>query len=237
MSAIIVAIAGSAIIGGAMSYMGAGEQADAAEAAGDLQYAAALKELALQEEMYNQQVALQAPFRDVGYEALPQLQDVAMGGDVSVVDRMAPEQRDVYNALALAADEPLTGITEDLNRQFAARGVTKSSAAMDRIAEELSAERYSRLGDQYNMLSGARTDQYNRLAQLANIGQGGTAQTVGAAGDYMSAAGSTLGGIGADQANIALLQGDIWGSAYGEIGAIPTNALNTYMLGSYTGAW
>ena len=140
MSAIIVAIAGGAVIGGIASYVGADEQADAAEAAGDMQYAAALRELALQEEMYNEQVALQAPFRDVGYEALPQLQDVAMGGDVSVVDRMAPEQRDVYNALALAADEPLTGITEDLNRQFAARGVTKSSAAMDRIAEEFSGE-------------------------------------------------------------------------------------------------
>lgn len=209
------ALVGGGLIGAAGSYMAADKQAGAVESAQDAEYA-----------MFLQQKKLQEPFREAGYEALPNLTRLSEGGDQSTVEMMGPEQRSIYNALDESVDDPMTGITEDLNRQFAARGISKSSAAMDRMAEVLSEERRNRLGQQYNMITGARQDQYNRLAQLANIGQGATAQTVRAAGQY-----------GQSAAQSQRQQGQIYGNAIRNISAMPMKGLNTYMLGKNAGVF
>jgi hypothetical protein len=236
MSGVATAVAASAVVGGAASYYGAQEQAEATKKAASKQAQAARLQAETQRDIFEQRKELQEPFRELGYAALPALQEQAMG-QVPATVGMGPQQQQTFNRLQQMAGSPLSGVREEINEELAARGMSASTPGMQDLARGMSRERFNRLGQVYNLAQGARQNRFNRLGQLANIGQGAAAQTGQAAGQFAQGASQAYGRMGRAQAQNALRQGNIQAQMYGEIGAMPMNALQTYMMGKSSGVF
>lgn len=260
MSGVAVAVGVGAAAGGAYA---ASQKADAAEEAAETRARSSRKAQDVQERMFNRRMALQRPFREVGYEALPELEEAAYG-DVSAMEQMGPEQRqaynrlrgregqfenfyegphqELYNELGELARAPLSGVREEINQELAARGMTRSTPGMENLARGMGRERYRRLGQQYNrlndrrtmlnqmqnmagqrynMLQGARQNRFNRLSQLANVGQGATAQTSQAAGQFAGNMSNLYQQTGQAQAQNALRQGNIRSRTISNVSSMP----------------
>ncbi len=203
--------------------------------------------------------------------------------DPSARAEMGQELQEVYGQMREQTQQPLEespyyqwrmGEQEEaINEAMAARGMQRSTPAVNQIADQrraltgqMTQRRFNRLGQQsnllnqlqqqnlgrlnqlygirqqeeaeqmqelgqmYNLAQGSRQNQFNRLANLANIGQGAAAQTGQAAGQFATGATSALQQAGAAQAQGAMRQGNIWGNAMGQIGAMPMRAYRTSML-------
>lgn len=232
----IGATIGAGVIGAGASIYGAKKQSSAAKKAASKQAQAAQIQAQTQRDIFEQRKALQEPFREVGYEALPALQQQAMG-QVPATQGMGPQQQQTFNQMQQMAQSPLSGVRSEINQELAARGMTESTPGMQNLAQGMSRERYNRLGQTYNMLQGARQNRFNRLGQLANIGQGAAAQTGQAAGQYAQGASQAYGQMGQAQAQGAMRQGNIQAQMAGELGAMPMNMMQTYMMGKSSGVF
>ena len=204
------AILGSAVLGAAASRSAGKRQAAAAGQAADLQ-----------REQFERQVELQAPFREAGVRALPELEAASRYTPFG----MNQFQADPGYAFRLSEGQ------KQLDRMAAIRGGQISGSALKaaaRFGQEMGSQEYTNAFNRYQTERSARLNPLQSLAgmsqtatnQLGAAGQNyatGVGQAIGAAGQaaasgYMGMANAIGGGVGQymnyqqNQANNTLLQ-------------------------------
>jgi len=229
--------AGASLIGGAMSAGAAGKAADA-------QAAAAAQSTALQRDIFNKQVELQAPFRAGGLTAQNRLltllglnpMDAAVYGTKSEdgtstlpqglnVDPNSPDFGKYARDFSMADYQADPGYAfrlkeglKALDAQAAARGGMISGAALKaagRYGQDYASNEYANAFNRYQM---NRANQLQPLQSLMGVGQTATNATSNAAGTYGAAAGSNALAAGNALASGAVGQANAWNSAFGGVG-------------------
>ncbi len=193
-----VAVAGATLVGGAMA-------SDAASGAADTQAASSAAGIDEQRRQYDLTRGDYAPYRAAGTQALGRLQgemDWQFGG-------------------AEALNEPgyqfgLQQGQQALDRKAAAAGGRVSGAALKAASEY--GTNYATTG--YNAAYQRRQDRLNRLAALAGIGQSATGSSAAAGASSANAITGLIGAQGNAGAAAQLAQGNIWGNAANQLGAI-----------------
>mgnify|MGYP003645602083 CR=1 FL=1 len=151
--------------------------ADAASSAADTQAAAADRAGQLQQEQFNRQVELQAPFREAGLRALPELESASRYTPFG----MEQFQQDPGYAFRLSEGQ------KALDRQAAARGGLISGAALkgaQRYGQEMGSQEYTNAFNRYQTERQARLNPLQSLAGMAQtsagqLGQAGQAMATG----------------------------------------------------------
>ena len=146
-----------------------------------------------------------APYREAGVKALGQYQ-TEINGNTSAVDAMA---------------EPgyqfgLQQGQQALDRKAAAAGGRVSGAALKSASEY--ATNYATTG--YNAAYQRRQDRLNRLAALANVGQTATGGSAAAGASAANNISGLISAQGNASGSAQLAQGNIWGNATNQLGAV-----------------
>lgn len=173
------AIIGSAILGAASSRSAAKTQAGAADRAAELQ-----------REQFERQVELQAPFREAGVRALPELEAASRYTPFG----MSQFQQDPGYAFRLAEGQ------KALERNAAARGGLISGGALkaaQRYGQEMGTQEYT---NAFNRYQTERQARLNPLQSLAGFGQTSVNQLGQAGQNYASNVGNLMTGGAAAQA-------------------------------------
>ena len=186
------AVVGSSLIGGSAAKSAAGTQAAAADRAAELQ-----------REQFERQVELQAPFREAGVRALPELEAASRYTPFG----MTQFQADPGYGFRLSEGQ------KALERQAAARGGLISGGALkaaSRYGQEMGSQEYTNAFNRYQTERQARLNPLQSLAGMAQtstgqLGQAGQAYATGA-GEAMGAAAQARASGYMGQAN-ALSQG------------------------------
>jgi len=215
-----VAVAGATVVGGALAADAAGDAADtqagATAAATAEQRRASEAALAEQQRQFDLTRHDFAPYRIVGERALGEL-----GPAIN---------QPFTGAEALAEPGYEFGLRQGqlaLDRKAAAAGGRVSGAALKSAAEY--ATNYATTG--YNAAYQRRQDRLNRLAALAGIGQSATgssaaagATSAGNISNILTSTGQGISGLISSQGDAAaagrLAQGNIWGNAANQLGAV-----------------
>lgn len=166
------AVVGSSLIG-----------ADAASSAADTQAAAADRAGELQQQQFERQVQLQAPFREAGMRALPELEAASRYTPFG----MQQFQQDPGYAFRLAEGQ------KALDRQAAARGGLISGAALkgaQRFGQEMGSQEYTNAFNRYQTERQARLNPLQSLAGMAQTSAG----QIGQAGQAMASGVGEAGG-------------------------------------------
>ena len=224
----MVAIAGSSLVSGALG-------SSAASKAAKAQTQAAAQSDALQREMFNKQVELQAPFREAGLTAQNKLMSMLglsgtpgeagygkYAGDFTMQDFTT----DPGYAFRLAEGN------KALDRTAAARGGLLSGGAIkagERYGQEMGSQEYM---NAFNRYQTNRANQLNPLQSLMGAGQTAANTLTSAAGGLGTSLGETALGAGNARASGYMGQANALSSALGTaIGGIQNQQfLNT--LGS-----
>jgi len=223
-------IAAGALIGGG-SILGGLFGSSAAKKAAKAQLQASREAMALQERMFNQQVALQEPFRQAGLTTQNELlRQMGLSGDATSQGygnlmrdfTMADYQADPGYAFRMSEG------LKALDRQAAARGGLISGAALkasQRYGQDLASQEYQNAYNRYNQNRGTR---YNMLTGQQAVGQGATNAQAQAAGNYGQAGANILTDMGNARASGYMGSANAWSNAIQNAG----NAfLNLQMLG------
>lgn len=195
----------------------ASKQAEATTSAANISAQAQREALALQQRMYEENVARQQPWLQAGQNALAKLSAASEYTPFG----MAQFQADPGYAFRLAEGQ------KALERSAAARGGLLGGAtgkALQRYGQEMGSQEYT---NAFNRYQAERQARLGPLQSLAGVGQT-TAQQLGAAGQGYAGAANQLGMTNAaNQANLALMGGNIRASQYGNYGSALNTALNT----------
>jgi hypothetical protein len=179
-----------------------------AKKAGETQAAAADRASELQKEQFERQVELQAPFREAGVRALPELEAASRYTPFG----MGQFQQDPGYAFRLSEGQ------KQLDRQAAIRGGQISGSALkaaQRFGQEMGSQEYTNAFNRYQIERNARL---NPLQSLAGFGQTSVNQLGQAGQNYASNVGNLMTGGAAAQ-------------AAGQVGAANalTGGLGTYL--------
>lgn len=180
MTYVAVAIGGSALLGAAASRSAAKSQERAAGQAADLQ-----------QEQFERQIELQAPFREAGVRAL---------GKLEAASEYTPFGMDQFQA------DPGYGFRfnqgqKALERSAAARGGLISGntgGALQQFGQGLASQEYQ---NAFNRYQTERSARLNPLQSLAGVGQTSVNQLGAAGQNYASGMGEALGAAGQARAS------------------------------------
>lgn len=197
-------MAWAAVIGASAGLLGASMSSRAASRAADAQTQAADAAIAEQQRQYDTTREDFAPYRAAGTNALQQLVG-QMGQQVT------PQEVMQDPGYRFGMDQGL----QALARRQAAMGGRVSGQAL-RAASRFGTD-YGASG--YNAAYQRRQDALNRLAAIAGIGQTATGSSAVAGGQASNAISNMLMQAGDNQGTARLAQGNIWGNAFGDIGA------------------
>jgi hypothetical protein len=204
----------SFIVPAAISLFTSSEQSDAAQQAAstagaasdraaELQRETAREQLALQQRMYEEGIARQRPFYDVGVNALPELVQASRYTPFG----MDQFQQDPGYAFRLKEGQ------KALERSAAARGGLISGGALkaaQQYGQEMGSQEYL---NAFNRYQTERASRLQPLQSLTGMGQT-TANTLGAAGqNYATGAGNIAGTMASNVGNIYAQQGVNQGNA------------------------
>ena len=180
---VAAAVVGSSLIGADAAGKAAGTQADAARYAADVQ-----------KQMFEQQNAQQAPYREAGYSALSDIggmkpyltkqytpEDFSQGIDPGYQFRLQQGQ-EATNRMANMGGGMLSG-----NALKGAQDYTQGLASQE-------------YGNAFNRFQTQRSNIYNTLASIAGLGQTSLGQTTAAGTTAAGNIGSNIAGAGAAQA-------------------------------------
>lgn len=217
-------VAGGSLLGGLFGASGAKKAAKA-------QLQAAREANALQEKMFNQQVALQEPFRQAGLTTQAELlRQFGLGGDATsqgygnMLKDFSAADFQADPGYAFRLQEGLKG----LDRQAAARGGLISGAALkaaERYGQDLGSQEYQNAYNRYNQ---NRSTRYNMLTGQQAVGQNATNAQTQAAGNYGQQAGQTLMDMGNARASGYMGSANAWSNALSGAG-------NAFMQGQMLG--
>jgi len=200
------AVVGSSLIGGVM-------QSNSASDAADTQAASTQAGIDEQRRQFDLTRSDFAPYREAGTNALGQLR-TEMNQPVTSSDVMSDP------GYQFGMSQGQLG----LDRKAAAAGGRVSGAALKSASEY--ATNYATTG--YNAAYQRRQDRLNRLAALAGIGQSATGSS--------AAAGGQASGAISNMITSQLAQGNIWGNAANQIGAVAQKWVNTPSVSSGSSA-
>ena len=187
----------------------ASKQSDAVKAAARMSAESAQQATQLQREMWQAQQAQQQPWLQAGQTALNALTPLATNYQKFGMDQF---QQDPGYAFRLSEGQ------KALDRQAAARGGLISGGALkaaQRYGQDMGSQEYQ---NAFNRYQTERTAQLTPLQSLAGVGQSSVNQLGQMAQNYGTAAGNIGMMGGANQANAALMQGNIGASQYGTLG-------------------
>lgn len=206
---VAAAIVASSVVGGVMS-------SNAAQSAADTQANAQLQAASMQQQNYQQQLALQQPFISAGQAALTNLQaGTAPGGAYNQQFTQADMQNMPGYQFALGQGQ------QAFNQSAASKGMNLSGAAiqgLDATSQGIANQTYQQ---QYNNFMGAQQQQYANQQNIAAMGANAT-----------SSAQTGLASTGANQANLTAAAGATQASGQlASAGAI-NNSLNS--IGQYS---
>ena len=181
-------VAGAVVAGGVIGAVGAnkaaGTQADAANNAA-----------ALQKQQFDQQMALQEPYRQAGLTGQNKLmQLLGLGGDTGAANygqyakdfSMADYQADPGYAFRLKAG------TDALGHQAAARGGLISGQTLKGMQDYAQGSASQEYGNAFNRYQTNRANQLQPLGNLMSSGQAAASNQAGAAGQYGVNAGNLM---------------------------------------------
>lgn len=182
MSVVAAAVVGSAVVGAYSANKSAKAQSRAADKATDAQTQANEQMIALQREMFQQQRKDLAPWREIGQQALTQLQSGIESG------RFDPGSFEFHFEADPGYQFRMDQGIQALDRGAAARGRLQSGAqaqAITNYGQQLASQEYgnafNRAMQQHGMEAGRRSDQFNQLATIAGVGQTASQQQQAAA--------------------------------------------------------
>jgi hypothetical protein len=224
-------VAGAAVVGSVIS---SNANRSAASQAADTAAQASDRSAALQYQMFQEQNALQAPWREAGVNALGQMRQqyanmpAAFTGQVNLGE-------DPGYAFRLSEGQ------KALDRQAAMRGGLISGSALkaaQRYGQEMGSQEYGnayqRALTNYNASVNRENLGYNRLASMSGTGQTTAGNLATQAGNYGANVGSIYQQQGINQGNALLAGTRAQTSMYGDIAnlagrylAQPTNAYKT----------
>jgi hypothetical protein len=238
-----------AAIGAAASIAGGVMASNAAGKAAKTQANAAAEATALQREMFDRQVELQAPFRAGGLTAQNRLMTLlgltpttTDGASGLNIDPNSPDYgkyaRD-FNMSDYQADPGYAFRLKEgmkaLDAQAAQRGGLISGAALkaaNRYGQDYASNEYT---NAFNRYQTNRSNQLQPLQSLMGAGQTATNATGNAAGAYGAAAGSNALAAGNALASGAVGSANAWNSALG--GVAKAFNSSTYGGGGYGGGY
>lgn len=219
MSGIATAIVGGAVIGGIASNKAASTQAQATQAATAAQTASAEKGLEAQERMFERQVALQEPFRQVGVNALPEL--------------VAASKYEPFTAAKFQADPGYAFRIKEglraLDRSAAARGGLLSGNQLRGVTEygqELASQEFT---NAFNRYQAERAARLQPLQSLAGMSQSSANTLTGAAGQLGANIGSTYSQLGQNIGANLIGAGNARASGYMGIANALTGGVGQYL--------
>lgn len=200
----------------------ASKQAEATTNAANISAGASAAATALQREMWQAQQAQQQPWLQSGAGAVNRLAaGLAQGGEFATPFSQTNWMQDPGYAFRLSEGQ------KALDRSAAARGGLQSGAALKaatRYGQDMGSQEYQ---NAFNRYYNERNQMLNPLQSLAGVGQT-SANTLGAAGQNYANQANQLGMTNAaNLGNLALQQGNIRASQYGNYGNALNTALNT----------
>lgn len=190
----LVASAGLSVAGGLIG-------SNSASKASNAQVQAAQLGIESQEKMFNQSLALQAPYRNAGYQAINGLQGLT-----------DPTQRAQMLSGYYNSDE--YGMMENQAQQSTLR----SAAATGNLRGGAGAAAIGAIAPQLGMQF--LNNQQNQYTGLANMGMGAASQGANAANNLGLGMANGYNQIGDAQAQKYLTQGNIWGNMMGDLGGM-----------------
>jgi hypothetical protein len=219
MTWVATAVVGSTAIGAYSANKAGREQAGAMDRAAQLERQTSQEQLALQKRMYEEDIARQKPFYDVGVNALPELVSAS---------RYEPFTMDKFQADPGYAFRLKEG-QKTLERSAAARGGLLSGGtgkALQRFGQEFGSQEYT---NAFNRYQAERDARLRPLQSLTGMGQT-TSQQLGASGQNYAGSSANIAG------NMATNVGNLMGSgaaarASGYVGTANalTGGLGTYL--------
>ena len=209
------------LIGAGASRSAASSKPKAAQQASDAQARIAAEQVALQREIFNRQVELQAPFREAGLAGQNRLLEyLGLGGDKGAAGygkyataEFTPAMFQTDPGYAFRMSEGLKA----LERSAAQRGGLLSGATLkgiQRYGQDLASQEYT---NAFNRYQAQRTGTLNPLQALAGTAQTGATTLGQQAGQMGANIQNALGAYGAGQAANIIGAGNA--QAAGQIGA------------------
>jgi hypothetical protein len=208
-TAILAGTIGGALLGGSAAKSAAGVQAGAANRAADLQ-----------REQFERQVELQAPFREAGVRALPELE---------AASRYTPFGMDKFQADPGYAFRLSEG-QKALDRSAAARGGLISGGALkaaQRFGQDMGSQEYT---NAFNRYQTERQARLNPLQSLAGVGQTSVNQLGTAGQNYANAAGQAIGAGAQAQASGYIGAANAIGGGFNQYMNYNQNQINNSLL-------
>ena len=203
-----------------MGLYGASENRKAASQAADASTRANEQAQALQRQMFDEQKAMTAPYREGGVTAQNRLMELlgigtnTGGADYGKYGRdfsMSDFQVDPGYAFRLSEGQ------KGLDRQAAARGGLISGGALKaatRYGQDMGSQEY---GNAYSRYQTNRTNQLQPLGNIATMGANAATNSATQAGNYGTNAGNLMSQSGVNQGNALLAAQRSNTSAYGDI--------------------
>lgn len=218
------------LVSAAASLIGAGVQSGDVSNAANIQTTAGTQAGGYLTTANNQVQSNDQPWMAAGTGALSQMQGMTAAG---------PPQ--FTQAQFLANQDPAYGFDMQqglgaVQSSAAAKGGLMSGgtmAAMNNYAQGMASNEYS---NAYNRFMSSQNTQFNRLGQIAGMGQAATGNANGASMNYGTGMANLTTGIGQSQAGAQIAQGNIWGGAISNVGntigqSMTVNGLTSSMQG------
>lgn len=196
-------VAGAVVVG---AVAGGAIQANGAKKASGIQAASADAATQAQLDQYNQTREDQKPYRDLATEvALPGIRNF-----------LSTNNSQITNDQVLNDPGYQFGLTQgnkNLQGSAAARGGLYSGAMLKALQRYGNDYDTTKTNDVFNRLETSRTNQFNRFATAAGIGQTANNQVAQAGMNFANNAGGNMIGAGNAQGAAALASGNAWGNA------------------------
>jgi hypothetical protein len=217
---------GAALLGGALASNAQGQAAQA-------QQSSAADQLALQKEMFNKQIELQAPFRQAGLIGQNRLMDVlGLSGNTTAAGYGSANQN--FTPSNLTTDPGyqfrLSEGLKALDQQAAARGGLISGNALkasQNYGQNAASQEYQ---NAYNRYQINRANLLNPLQSLVGQAQSSANTLGGAAQNYATGGANALQYGGNAAASGYLGQANTWNQALNNVGSAYNNYANNQML-------
>ena len=209
----------------------ASKQAGATRYAADIGARSQAEAIAAQREARDQQIALQEPYRQAGLTGQNRLMELlGLGGNTGAAGYgqysrdfgMQDFQQDPGYAFRLS--EGLKQLGSQARAQGGAGG-GRTMMGIQNYAQGLASQEY---GNAFNRYQTNRQNQLAPLGSLMSSGQAAASGQVGSQGQYGANVGNLMMTGGANQANAALMQGNIGAQQFNTLGRGLNQAQSMY---------
>ena len=207
-------VAGAAVAGGVIGAYGANKAAGTQAAAAD-------RSAALQKEMFDEQKRLSEDYRQAGLTGQNRLMELLGLGDNTGSARFGQYARD-FGMQDFQQDPGyrfrLGEGLKAMSHQAGARGGLISGQTMKGLEDYRQASASQEYGNAFNRYQTNRQNQLAPLGSLMSSGQAAASGQVGSQGQYGANVGNLMMTGGANQANAALMQGNIGAQQFNTLG-------------------